>query len=156
MNDAVQTEFSLKEFDETIRVVLDSGGEFRIYPKGTSMLPLIRQGRDSVVLVKSTKPPKKGDIAFYLRDNGGYVLHRILKAENGLYTMCGDNQLVLEKGISEGQIIAIVDRLYRGDNCVKLSAFSYKIYCFFWRSFFLRRVYFKLRSIKNGRLKGRS
>ena len=44
--------FSLAEYDDTIREVLNSGGAFRIYPRGTSMLPLLREGIDSVLLEK--------------------------------------------------------------------------------------------------------
>ena len=40
----------LSDHEELIREVLASGGEFRLYPRGTSMLPLIRQGIDSVAL----------------------------------------------------------------------------------------------------------
>ncbi|MBQ8171633.1 MAG: S24/S26 family peptidase [Oscillospiraceae bacterium] len=144
-----QTQFALSEYDETIRAVLDSGGEFRIYPKGTSMLPLLRQGVDSVVLEKPKGALKCGDIAFYLRDGGGYVLHRVMRSESGKYTMCGDNQLRLEEGILDRHIIGVVTRFYRSDRCVELSSLRYRIFVFLWRSFFLRRVYFKLRNIKN-------
>lgn len=150
MSNAVQ--FSLSEYDETIRLVLDSGGEFRMYPKGTSMLPLLRQGVDSVVLEKPKFPLKRGDIAFYQRDNGAYILHRVIRAENGCYTMCGDNQLTFEHDIEERHIIGVVTRFYRGERCVKPDSLRYRVYLFLWRSFFLRRVYFKLRRIKNGSL----
>lgn len=40
--------FSLAEYADIIREVLDSGGEFTLFPRGTSMLPLIVEGRDSV------------------------------------------------------------------------------------------------------------
>lgn len=143
-------EFKLSEYDETIRLVLDSGGEFRLYPKGTSMLPLIVQGRDSVVLVKPSGELKKGDIAFYLRRDGHYVLHRVVAAENGVYTMCGDNQTALEKGIDKEQIIGVADRIYRGEKCVRPADIPYRVYLFLWRSFFIRRLFFKLRRLKNG------
>lgn len=139
-------EFSLAEYDETIRIVLDSGGEFVIYPKGTSMLPLIRQGRDSVTLAKPSAPLKRGDIAFYLRDNGQYVLHRVVGVEDGLYIMCGDNQLALEKGIEPRQIIGAAVKIGRDGKFVQ-DRLSYKLYCLVWRSFFARRVFFKLRRI---------
>lgn len=38
-------EFRLSDYDEIIREVLDSGGEFQLFPRGTSMLPLIREKR---------------------------------------------------------------------------------------------------------------
>ena len=45
-------EFYLTDAIEVIEEVLSSGGEFRMFPKGTSMLPLLVQGRDSVVLFR--------------------------------------------------------------------------------------------------------
>lgn len=143
-------EFSLSEYDETIRLVLDSGGEFTIFPKGTSMLPLIVQGRDSVTLVKREGDLRKGDIAFYLRDNGQYVLHRVIKAKNGQYIMCGDNQLSPETGIENRHIIGIVRLINRSGKTLTDHTFSYRLYRFVWRSFFVRRVYFRLRRLKNG------
>ena len=147
---AEHKEFSLAEYDETIRLVLESGGEFTIFPKGTSMLPIIVQGRDSVTLVKRDGNLRRGDIAFYLRDNGQYVLHRVIKAENGHYTMCGDNQLAPETGIDNCRIIGIVNRITRNGKALTDRTFSYRVYRFVWRSFFVRRVYFRLRRLKNG------
>lgn len=141
--------FKLSEYDETIRVVLESGGEFRLYPRGTSMLPLLRQGTDSVVLVAPSGQLKKNDIPFYLRKNGQYVLHRIVKAENGNYTLCGDNQRILEEGITDNNIIGVVAKIYRGNKLITPDSLSYRMYMFIWQSFFIRRVYFKLRHIKN-------
>jgi len=43
--------FSLYDMEPIIREVLDSGGEFELAPRGTSMLPLIKEGRDTVTLV---------------------------------------------------------------------------------------------------------
>jgi len=147
--------FSLSEYDETIRMVLDSGGEFRIYPKGRSMLPLIRQGKDSAVLVKPSGFLKAGDIAFYLRDDGHYVLHRVIEScaeesSDAVYVMCGDNQCDPERGVRHGQIIGRVSRIYRGDKPVGEKSIPYRLYLFVWRSFFIRRIYFKLRRLKNG------
>ena len=49
-------EFFLADAIEVIEEILNAGGEFRMYPKGTSMLPLIVQGRDSVVLTRCSTP----------------------------------------------------------------------------------------------------
>lgn len=145
-----RTGFSLSEYDETIRLVLDSGGEFTIYPKGTSMLPLIVQQRDSVTLAKPSGELRRGDIAFYLRDNGQYVLHRVIGSENGRYTMCGDNQITPETGIENRHIIGVVRRITRNGRTLTDRTFSYRLYKLIWRSFFVRRVYSRLRRLKNG------
>lgn len=145
--------FSLSEYDSTIREVLDSGGVFRIYPSGTSMLPLLREGRDSVLLSKPQGRLKRGDIAFYQRSGGAYILHRVIGVSEGGYTMCGDNQTSPEEGVTDSCIIGYVSELYRGDRRETPAQLGYRLYVFLWRSFFVRKVFFKLRSIfgKKGR-----
>lgn len=92
---------------------------FTIPITGTSMLPLLVQGRDRVTLsrVESDENGKAvlavGDLPLYRRKDGAFVLHRIVGIENGTYTMCGDNQFILEKGIEPGQIIGVVTRILR-------------------------------------------
>ncbi len=141
--------FRLSDYDDTIRLVLESGGEFRIYPRGTSMLPLLVQERDSVVLKKPDGSLKKNDIAFYLRDNGQYVLHRVISCDGGKYVMCGDNQLQLESGIEDRHIIGVVCSFNRNGKDITADSLSYKLYLSIWQSFFVRRVFFKLRRLKN-------
>ena len=134
-------EVNLEEAISTIEEVLASGGEFGLYPKGISMKPFIRQGIDSVVL-KGTSDVEleKYDIAFYRRETGQFVLHRVMEKEaDGSYTMCGDNQLYLEKGIRQEQIISRVERIYRKDRAVDLDGFKYRAYLRIWCCMPLRR-----------------
>ena len=143
-------EFYLADAIEVIEEVLASGGEFRLFPKGTSMLPLIVQGRDSVVLKRNFEDAaKKGDIAFYRRKNGQFVLHRVMKiSPDGAYVMCGDNQTALEEGIEKEQIIAYVSLIYRKDKPVKTEGFVYSSYVFLWSKMPIRRTCFFLRRVK--------
>ena len=64
-----------------IREVLEMGSEFRLYPRGRSMLPTIVEGKDSVMLAKPTEVAV-WDAVLYQRAAGQYVLHRIV-AEHG-------------------------------------------------------------------------
>ena len=138
-------EFSLAEYDETIRLVLSGGGEFTIFPKGTSMLPLIVQGRDSVTLEQPQGALHRGDIAFYQRENGQYVLHRVIAADGETYTMCGDNQLTPEYGVKPEQLIARAAYVTRNGKKIASGNPAYRLYTLLWRSFFIRRAYFRLR-----------
>ena len=144
-------EFYLADAIEAIDDVLASGGEFRIYPKGTSMLPLIVESRDSVTLKRNTKiPARKHDIVFYRRRNGQFVLHRVIDiCSDGTYTMCGDNQTVLEKGIERDQIIAYVSAIYRKNKAVKMHSGAYTAYVFWWTKMPLRRIVLFLRRVVN-------
>ena len=139
--------FCLSDYADVICKVLDSGGEFTLFPRGTSMLPLIVEGRDSVTLEK--RSAKVGDIAFYRRADGSFILHRVIGFADGTYTMCGDNQLTPETGVEPQQVIAAVKYVTRRGKRVDGNP-GYSLYLLLWRSFFIRRVYFRLRRIFHG------
>ena len=127
-------EVHLSEAIEIIEEVLSSGGEFRMVPKGTSMLPLIVQGKDSVVLKrKPVSEIQKHDIIFYRRDNGQFILHRVLKVcDDGTYILCGDNQTYLEKGVRPDQIIGYVSQINKKEKRLSPTSVSYRIYMLIW------------------------
>ena len=118
---------NLKEFWPVMKEVIESGGEFTFYPHGTSMMPLIREGVDQVVLVKADTV-KAGDAVFYLRDNGQFVLHRIVKVKNGEYIMCGDNQVGLEYGITDKHILAKMKAVIRDGQIIDETNAKYRRY----------------------------
>jgi len=130
----------LSDYDELIREVLASGGEFRIYPRGTSMLPLIRQGKDSVALRTLDRPPRKFDILFYQRADGSYVLHRVKAVGPEGMTLWGDNQHRLERGVTQDQIIGYAAKVFRGDREVNCQGLAYRAYLWLWQFWLLRRL----------------
>lgn len=95
-----------------IEEAFNRGLDFQIPITGTSMNPLLYQNRDFVKIVKPVLPLKVGDIPLYRRDNGAFVLHRVVGIkENNEYIMCGDNQFILEYGITDKNIIGIAKTL---------------------------------------------
>ncbi len=111
---------------------LENGGSMRIYPRGISMLPMIRQGIDSVVLSCKGERLKKYDIPLYRRADGSYVLHRVIKAADGEYVCSGDNQIAVERGVRHENVIAVVTAFSRGNANYDVDGFGYKFYCRFW------------------------
>lgn len=98
---------------------------FKISITGTSMNPLLYQGRDFVFIKKPQLPLEIGDIPLYRRDNGAFVLHRIVgKDENG-YIITGDNQFILEYGITDKHIIGVVDSMVIDGKTVLLTDEDY-------------------------------
>lgn len=146
----MRTEFKLEEFETIIKDVLDSGGEFQMFPKGSSMLPLLREKIDSVVLVKPQGQLKTGDILLYKRSNGQYVLHRIVKVNQNSYELCGDNQIQIETKVSDTDIIGVVGYFYRREKKITDRNLIYKCYNFLWKSFILRRIAGKIRRMISG------
>ena len=95
-----------------IEEAFNRGLDFQIPVTGTSMNPLLYQNRDFVKIVKPSLPLTLGDIPLYRRDDGAFVLHRVVGTkENGEYIMCGDNQFILEYGITDKNIIGIAKTL---------------------------------------------
>ena len=119
----------LAELWPVMKEQIDSGKSVVFSPKGTSMLPLIRQGIDKVVLKKAPKELKKYDLPLYLRENGQFVLHRVVGKDKDGYVMCGDNQFRHEHGIKHEQILAIADGMYKGDEFVSFDDKKYLSYC---------------------------
>lgn len=95
-----------------IEEAFSRGLDFQIPITGTSMNPLLYQNRDFVKICKPALPLKIGDIPLYRRRDGAFVLHRVVAIkENGEYVMCGDNQFILEYGITDANIIGIAKTL---------------------------------------------
>lgn len=135
----------LADYEELIREVLTSNGEFRLYPHGTSMLPLIRQGRDSVALHRLDRPARELDILFYQRADGSFVLHRVKEVTDHGLTLWGDNQIVLEHGVTEDQIIGYAVRVFREDREVDLQGLAYRVYLKLWMCPIIRHAVLKLK-----------
>ena len=120
-------ELGMSEIWELAKDVISSGGEFRLFHKGTSMMPLLRQGKDSVVLVAPNNI-QKNDILLYKRANGQFVMHRAIKIKKDEYIMCGDNQYEHERGIKKENILAKVKGIYRGDDYFETDNREYQKY----------------------------
>lgn len=153
MSELKQIETSLDELMPLMEECLAAGKSFRFSPRGISMLPMLRQGKDSVVLSPLPEKLRKYDIPLYRRDNGKYVLHRIIEAGE-TYTCIGDNQFSAEGGIRPDQMIAVVTEFYRGEKKHSVNGIFYKLYCRLWhlsrplRHFWRRGIGFLRRHLK--------
>ena len=131
---------------------LAAGESVKFTPHGTSMKPMILGGRDQVILSPKPEKWKKYDLPFYRRDDGQYVLHRIVKVGETL-TCIGDNQFVYEEGLRSDQMIAIATGFVRKGKTRSTSQFSYRVYCRFWHlsrgiRYFFARAIWKLKRMK--------
>lgn len=146
---------SLNELYPTIKQVLTDGGSVNLPITGTSMLPLLRWGRDSVVISPAVGV-EIGDIIFYRRDNGQFVLHRIIGSDEKGYILCGDNQWVKEHGICDRHIIGKVSSITRKGKAFDINSKGYRFYCRLWKLLFPVRKPIVLVRAKLGELAGKS
>lgn len=111
---------------------------------GTSMRPLIRQGKDVMIissLDKLGRNLKKMDVPLYKRDSGQYVLHRIIKIDKNGYVIRGDNTYSNEYGVTDHQIIGVLTGVIRNGKEISVNSFGYKVYSYFWLyTYYIRKV----------------
>ena len=129
----------MEQLIQIIRLQLEEKGSASLVVTGSSMLPMLRPIKDSVLLA----PPeryKKGDIILYRRENGKYVLHRILTKKEGYVICCGDNQWEKER-VDDTWVLAVVTDFYKQRKKYSVTAKWYRLYKWSWITLFpIRRV----------------
>ena len=117
---------------------------------GISMMPLLREGRDLMVIHKAdpAKLRKYDAVLFkrpHMKGRGAYVLHRILRiCPDGRFWIVGDNCTSGEM-VSGENIIGVLKAVQRGKKNISVNSFGMKLYVFFWCApypirFFLLKV----------------
>ncbi|MBQ7038624.1 MAG: S24/S26 family peptidase [Clostridia bacterium] len=149
----IKREIPFAELMPIIRDSFEQGLTVTLPVTGNSMKPLFSHKRDSVVL--SACDPyslKRGDVPLYRRDDGQYVLHRIVRVEEDTYTLTGDAQWELEIGLPKKNVLAVMTGFIRKGKAVNCQNFSYRVYVAVWMCLrplrpMMVRVRRKLRSI---------
>ncbi|MBO5240781.1 MAG: hypothetical protein J6B56_05120 [Clostridia bacterium] len=80
---------------------------------GVSMLPMLKNRRDTIVVKPKTERLKRLDVALYKRGES-YILHRVLEAVDGGYIIRGDNCYV-DENVPEEAVIGVLTEFFRKD-----------------------------------------
>lgn len=128
-----------------VRERLAAGHSVRYLPfRGVSMLPMLRQGKDSVELSPLPQKLKKYDLPVYQYPSGKYVMHRVVAVREDHYLCRGDNTYEYET-IRPEQLVGLVSAFKRGEKRISVEAPVYRLYSRVWVTAFpvrrfLRRV----------------
>lgn len=122
---------SMAELSPILLEILASGGTAELTTTGSSMRPMLLH-RVSKVRLAPPRRPEKGDLPLYRRDDGTYVIHRVVACGENTFTLCGDHQWRLEPGIRQDQILAVVTDFCRRSRWISCAAPGYRIYWKFW------------------------
>lgn len=135
--------------EKSFEQVIAERGELIYTHQGNSMYPLIKK-RDLLVIKRVTSPLKRLDIPLYKRDNGRYVLHRILKVREHDYVIAGDNCIDKEYGITDAHIIGMLTHIVRKGKTFSVNSLRRRIYAHLICDIFpIRHIIFFFRRIKN-------
>lgn len=100
---------------------------------GYSMRPFLEDRRDKVVLTPP-RTPAVGDVVLATIGKERYALHRVIRIENGVYTMRGDgNPLWMKEQFSESDVIGIAHAFIRKGKVVTVESATWRCYSFAWR-----------------------
>ena len=130
--------------------------DFLVYSnKGVSMLPMLHQNRDIIVIVPLKGRLKKYDAVLYKR-GGSYILHRIVGVRDEEYLIRGDNTYRLEH-VPQETVIGVLTGFVRNGKSYTAEDTGYQIYCRIWNAIYpLRKMLFLMRRIagKTARMLG--
>lgn len=118
---------------------------------GTSMMPLLKEGRDRVELKPYCHERlKKGDVVLYKKNDDTLVLHRIIKTENGeFFTVLGDHQFNNDEWVNKNQIIAVACGFFIKGRYVNEKTRWYRLYKKIWLcNLNFRRIILAVLSLK--------
>lgn len=121
-----------REYVSVLRELTEEGQVVSMQIAGSSMSPFLIHNRDMICFRKPDRRLKKGDMVFYQRISGQYVMHRICRVRPEGYYMIGDAQWEIEGPISEEQIFARIIRVKRKGKWIEPGDFWWEFFEHVW------------------------
>ena len=142
-----------KEYVSMLRELTESGKEVSMLIAGSSMSPFLIHERDSICFKKPDRTLRRGDMVFYQRPGGQYVMHRIYKVSAEGYYIVGDAQQDIEGPVKREQIFALITKVRRKGKWIAQGDFWWEFFEHVWiRMVPVRRLiigsYTKMKRIK--------
>ncbi len=143
------------EAEELMSLVLpmiEEGRTVKLIVTGFSMYPLVSSRRDSVLL-KKTDTLSVGDVPLFRREDGSFILHRIVKIKDGCFATMGDYETKEEYPVKPEQVVAKAIGFYRKQRYIDCESAGYRMYSFLWQKTvrirpFLLKTLAKVTSLK--------
>lgn len=121
-----------REYVSVLKELALNGDEVTMKVLGSSMAPFLIHDRDLVYFRRIDRKLHRGDICFFQRNSGAYVLHRIYKIRGSDYYFVGDNQTDIEGPIDRKQIFGIVFKVKRKDKMIVPGDFWWDFFYYVW------------------------
>lgn len=120
------------EYISVLRELVEQGKEVSVLISGTSMTPFLGHNRDVIFFSRPTTPLARGDMVFYQRADGTFVMHRILKVRpEGLYIV-GDAQALVEGPVPPSSVFARVTKARRKGKLIEKGDFLWDFFAGPW------------------------
>ena len=121
-----------RAYVSVLRELVKEGKEVSMLIAGSSMAPFLVHQRDYIYFKKPERNLRKGDMVFFERNNGQYVMHRIWKVKPDGYYIVGDAQTEIEGPVREEQIFAIITKVRRKNQWIAPGDFWWEFFEHVW------------------------
>lgn len=144
MEDRERIWVDTRAYVSILRELTEAGKEVSLKIAGNSMSPFLVHDRDYILFKKPERPLKKGDMVFYQRVDGSFVMHRLVRVKKDGYYMVGDAQTYIEGPLKREQIFARITQVKRKGVVIGPGNFWWEFFEHVWirvvplRPFFLR------------------
>lgn len=121
-----------REYVSVLRGIAEEGKVVSMLIAGSSMAPFLCHNRDYIYFTRPERELCRGDMVFYQRDNGQYVMHRIYRVKPDGYYMVGDAQTQIEGPLRREQIFAVITQVKRAGKMIRPGDFWWEFFEHIW------------------------
>ncbi|MBP3918266.1 MAG: S24/S26 family peptidase [Clostridia bacterium] len=122
----------MKDETAVIAAQLRAGKTVVTSTRGVSMEPLLHEDKTLVTLQPVQRTLCVGELPIFLRNDGKYVIHRIIEVHDAYYRTRGDNCLSSET-VPHTSVLGVVTEIYRNGSYLKVTDKKYLLYVWIWR-----------------------
>ena len=134
-------EVDAQEYIAVLRELIEEGHQVSLLISGSSMSPFLIHHRDTIYFKKPDRELRVGDMVFYRRGNGKYVMHRIRRIRPEGFYMIGDAQWEIEGPLQREQIFGLITAVERKGKLIQPGDFRWEFFAKVWlRIIPLRRL----------------
>ena len=109
------------------------GRSVQIRLKGVSMYPLLREGKDEVILSACQKEELQPMDVVLFRYHGMHILHRVIHRDGDKLTMKGDGSFSTKENCTTGDVIARVEAVIRpSGKIIRVDDWKWKVPSWIW------------------------
>ena len=134
---------SNKIFFAEVEELIASGEQVTILVRGNSMRPLLRDGRDKVVLRRCTDADIRKGAVILFRHRGAHIMHRVVRVEGDVVIFAGDGNYKMQEVAMRKDVVAVVEAVVRpSGRRIECRGSRWRILSYLWLSLssFERRV----------------
>ena len=122
-------------FFAEVEELLAEGRQVVILARGNSMRPLLRDGRDKIVLRRANDEDIRKGAVMLFRHRGSHVMHRVTRIEGDVVIFEGDGNYKMQEVVTRKDIVAVMEAVVRpSGRRIECSSRRWRVLSFMWLS----------------------